>query len=186
MWLRAIASGVLLACTVVRAAPPIRSVEAPKVGGTFTLTDANGRRFASTNLAGKPYVLFFGYTFCPDICPTTLIQLAHLRHALGPQGNAFTIVFVTVDPARDTPAVLRRYAAAFNTPIVALTGSEAEIDSVTRAFHVFVRRTQQRGGPDLIEHSSTPYLIGKDGAYRALLSGEEASDVALLRAAIRA
>lgn len=183
--LRAIAAGFLLACAATTLAdPPIRSVESPKVGGAFALTDANGRRFTSQMLAGKPYVLFFGYTYCPDICPTTLIQLGHLRRALGPQGNDFTIVLVTVDPAHDTPAVLRRYVAAFHTPIVALTGSRADISNLTRAFHVFVRRTPQRGRPDLIEHSGTPYLMGKTGTYRALLSGDEASDLALLRAAI--
>ena len=93
------------------------------IGGPFTLTGADGKPFSSTRLAGKPHALFFGFTHCPDVCPTTLARLARLRQQIGKGDDSFAIVLVSVDPERDTPAEMARYASLFGTPVIALTGS---------------------------------------------------------------
>ena len=96
------------------------------IGGPFTLVGSDGQPFSSSRLAGKPAAVFFGFTHCPDVCPTTLARLTKLRKQLGDDG--FSIVFVSVDPERDKPADVGRYTTLFDTPVIGLTGSPAQID----------------------------------------------------------
>ena len=100
------------------------------LGGPFTLTGSDGKPFNSSQLAGKPAALFFGFTNCPDVCPTTLARLAKLRAQLGKGDDGFSIVFVSVDPERDRPEDVGRYTSLFNTPVIGLTGSVADIERV--------------------------------------------------------
>lgn len=106
------------------------------VGGPFTLTDQHGRRFGNEDLRGRPFAIFFGFTRCPDVCPTTLSRVARLRAGLGADGERFDIVFVTVDPAEDTPEQIGRYLTLFDTPIIGLTGTEEELAAARRAYAV--------------------------------------------------
>src|SRR5687767_3039269 len=106
------------------------------LGGPFTLTGADGKPFSSSSLAGKPYAIFFGFTHCPDVCPTTLSRLVRLRSQLG-RADAFNIVFVSVDPRRDGPKEVGAYSTAFNAPVIGLTGSAAQIEQVKKQYGIF-------------------------------------------------
>lgn len=152
----------------VRAAP---EAAAPvTIGAPFTLTASDGSRFDSASLKGTPYVLFFGFTHCPDVCPTTLARLAKLRVRLG---KPLTIVFVTVDPERDTPAEMARFAAAFATPIVALTGTPAEIAGVTKSFDIYSKKVAAKDGDYTIDHTATVLLFDRAGRFTATIAPDE-------------
>src|SRR6185503_17908299 len=130
------------------------SVLASAIGGPFRLIDQNGKPFTEANLQGKWHLVFFGYTHCPDTCPTTLNELALALDKLGAKKQQVDIVFISVDPERDTPDLLKSYVASFDAPIVALTGSLDEVKQATKAFRVYYAKHQSRpdGGYDM-DHS---------------------------------
>ena len=136
----------------------------------FTLTDQHGRPFHLGDQRGREVVLFFGYTHCPDICPATMAQLAHIYRALTPQQRSrVEVAFVTVDPDRDDPATLAKYVNLFNPAFVALTGTEQELDPVYSAYHVWhqkLRGTKASGY--LVAHGGLVYIIDPNGALRVL------------------
>ncbi len=147
----------------------LMSGKAP-VGTPFTLTAASGaQRGKRLNLAdfrGKLVLLYFGYTSCPDVCPTDLLAIAQTLKALGKQGEQVQPVFVTLDPARDTPEVLQGYAAAFHPRLVALTGSEDEIRRVATAYKVFYEKVRiERADLYLIDHAAFTFLLDRRGRY---------------------
>ncbi len=129
----------------------------------FHLVDQFGDRFVQTNLAGKPTLLFFGYTFCPDVCPSTLTRMTHWLKALGPQAGRLNLVFVTVDPQRDTPGVLRSYMTAFDPRIHALTGTTKAIDHIARAYGVYYKKVSGPGGSYSVDHSAETYVLDARG-----------------------
>ena len=149
------------------------------LGGPFSLTDAEGKRFSSSTLAGKPYVLFFGFTHCPDVCPTTLARLARLRSQAGLE--TLRIVFISVDPQRDTPAALRAYAALFDTPSIMLTGTSDEIAKVAKQYAVYVAKVPSKDAPDgyTMDHSAAALLFDKAGSFVATISPEEVDAMAI-------
>lgn len=152
------------------------------LGGPFTLTGTDGKPFSSaTQLAGKPYALFFGFTHCPDVCPNTLGRLAKLRKDLGKGDDAFRIVFVSVDPARDTPKVIADYVQLFGTPIVGLTGTPKQVAAVAKQHAVYQQKVADEGAPDgyTMDHSSQVLLFGRDGKFVSTIALEEGNDVAL-------
>jgi protein SCO1/2 len=147
------------------------------VGGDFTLTAHDGTPFASTSLRGRVVLVFFGYTFCPDVCPTTLSKVAAVRRALGDDAARVAVLFVTVDPARDTPDALREYLGHFSAGAVGLTGTEAEIAQVALRFGAGYEVAQ--AGPDgsyLVSHTTRLYGIDPDGRTRILFSYEAAPE----------
>ena len=147
----------------------VRSVGQVLVGGPFTLTDHTGKRVTDQDFRGRFVLLFFGYTNCPDVCPTALQIMAAALDKLGPNARRITPVLISVDPEHDTPAVLASYVASFHPRLVGLTGSPAEIDAVTRAYRVYVKKVpdpKSTAGYS-IDHSSIIYLMGPDGTYRA-------------------
>jgi len=159
-------------------APPAQMLE---VGGPFTLTDSEGLPFSSAKLAGKPFAIFFGFTHCPDVCPTTLARLARLRRQIGRGEDSFAIVFVTVDPERDGPKEVGRYAALFNTPVIGLTGSPAEIDRIKKQFGVFSAKVEQPGADYSIDHTAATFLFGPDGKFAATIAPDESDAAALAK-----
>ena len=163
----AIACAVLLAGAVAFAAPLFTPgyENAPD----FTLQAQGGERFTLSDQRGHPVVLFFGYTHCPDVCPTTLANLAHAVRARG-LGDRVRVAFVTVDPRRDTPSVLRRYVALFDPHFVGLTGSRAQLDTVFDDYHVWSKEVPSGGaaGEYFMSHSTTVYFIDRDGRLRGL------------------
>jgi protein SCO1/2 len=149
------------------------------IGGSFALTDQSGKPFSNIDLLGKPYAIFFGYTNCPDVCPTTLFELSQALTSLGKEADRLRVVFVTVDPTRDTPEALGEYLTAFDPRIVGLTGSEAGIAGTAKSFRVFMQKVPAEEGDDYtMDHSATVMLMGADGKFVGTISyGEDAEKV---------
>ena len=151
------------------------------IGGPFTLTASNGKPFSSTSLARKPYAIFFGFTHCPDVCPTTLARLVRLRQQLGAGDQAFDILFVTVDPERDGPAEVGKYAELFNSPVTGLTGSPAQIDQVKKQFGIFSQKVPDSSGGYSVDHTSTVLLFDRKGEFSGTIAPEEGDSAALAK-----
>ena len=149
------------------------------IGGPFTLTGSDGRPFNSSKLNGRPAAIFFGFTHCPDVCPTTLARLVKLRRQLGEGDEAISIVFISVDPERDGPAEVGGYAGLFSAPIIGLTGQPADIERVKKQFGVFSQKVEQPGGGYSVDHSAAVFLMDRNGRFVATISPEEGDGVAL-------
>jgi protein SCO1/2 len=149
------------------------------IGGPFTLVGSDGKPFASSRLNGKPAAIFFGFTHCPDVCPTTLARLTKLRRDLGQGDEAFSIVFISVDPERDTPAEVANYMQLFDTPMVGLTGTPAQVEQVKKQFGIYSRKVEQPGGGYSVDHTAAVILTDRNGQFVATLSPEEGDRVAL-------
>lgn len=152
-----------------------------EIGGPFLLTGSDGQPFSSEQLAGKPYALFFGFTHCPDVCPTTLSRLARLRKQLGKGDASFAVVLVSVDPERDTPAVMARYAGLFGTPVIALTGSPPAIGGIKALFDVTSQKVPQENGDYTVDHTATTFLMDREGKFAATISPNEGDPAALAK-----
>jgi len=161
------------------ATAPKMSVTPSSFGGPFTLVGADGKPFPSSRLAGKPHAIFFGFTHCPDVCPTTLARLVRLRAELGKGDEAFAILFVTVDPERDGPEQVATYEDAFGGPVIALTGTPAQIDQVKKQYGIFARKAPDKSGGYSVDHTSTVLLFDRNGDFVATLSPEEQDRAAL-------
>lgn len=136
------------------------------VGTPFTLTNQHGKRASLADFRGKVVLLYFGYTFCPDVCPTDLLAIAQTLKSLGKSADQVQPIFVTLDPARDTRELLRNYAAAFHPRIVALTGSEAEIRRVATAYKVYYEKvTPPDSKTYFINHAAYTFLLDRQGKY---------------------
>jgi protein SCO1 len=142
-------------------------------GGPFTLVGSDGQAFASNRLDGKPYAIFFGFTHCPDVCPTTLARLVQLRNQLGTGEDAFNIVFVSVDPQRDAPEQVATYENAFGGPVIALTGSPAQIEQVKKQYGIYSEAVPLDGGGYTVDHTATALLFDRNSNFVATISPEE-------------
>jgi protein SCO1 len=149
------------------------------VGGPFTLRNGDGQTVTDKDFRGKYMLVYFGYTFCPDVCPTTLNAVADAMDKLGPAASRIQPLFITVDPKRDTPAVIKQYAAAFGPKVEGLTGTPEEIAEVAKEYRVYYAEHRTGTGPNdySMDHSSVLYLMGPNGDFvapvRADQSGEE-------------
>ncbi len=136
------------------------------IGGPFALTDQNGKRVTEKDFLGKYALIFFGYTYCPDICPTELQVMSAALDQMGPKADAIQPVFITIDPARDTPEVLKSYVENFHPRMMGLTGTPEDVAGVARAYRVYYSRAAGGDGANyLMDHSSILYLMGPDGKY---------------------
>lgn len=144
-------------------------------GGSFSLQTTDGTPFTETDLVGAPALMFFGYTFCPDVCPTTLAESTGWRETLGLTPDELRIIFVSVDPERDTPEALASYLSAFSSPVTGVTGSLDEIEKAKKAFGVFSERVEDASSTEyLIDHTASVFLIGADGKFEGTISfGED-------------
>jgi len=150
-------------------------------GGSFVLNAPDGSQVSDQTLAGKPYAIFFGFTRCPDVCPTTLARMTRLRQQLGADGMKFNIVFVSVDSGRDRPEDIGRYVALFGTPILGLTGTEEQIARIKRSFGVFSAKVPQPGGDYTIDHTAAVYLMTARGEFSGTIDHHEADKTALAK-----
>jgi protein SCO1/2 len=150
-----------------------------QLGGPFTLTGTDGQTFSSTRLAGKPYAIFFGFTHCPDVCPTTLARLVKLRRQLRRGNDAFQIVFVSVDPERDGPAEVRNYLSLFNDPVIGLIGTQARVDHAKRQFGIFSQKVTDEAGGYTVDHTATVLLFDGEGNFAPTISADEGDRAAL-------
>ena len=152
----------------------------PALGGAFTLTGGDGKAFSSEALAGKPYAIFFGFTRCGDVCPVTLGRLVKLRNQSG--GNdALNIVFVTIDPKNDGPKEVGQYATLFGSPIIGLTGTEAQIDAVKKQYGIFAEPAEHVMPGKEMEHSATVLLFDRDGRLAGTIAAEETDAAAVAK-----
>lgn len=164
-----------------RASPePEAAAYAAAIGGAFALTDPQGRTVTDQTLKGKPFAIFFGFTRCPDVCPTTLNELSLLRRQLGSEAGKMNIVFVSLDPAHDKPADIGQYLTLFDTPIIGLTGTEAQLKRIADAYGVYARRVPLEGSDDYtIDHTATVFLMGAQGQFVSTIDMHEPRAVAL-------
>jgi protein SCO1/2 len=183
-WGGVILAFALLALAVVNpgwlgGSTPIGS-SAIAIGGPFTLTDQNGERITEKTFLGKPTAYFFGFTNCPDACPTTLMDMSERLKALGPDGDKFNVLFVSLDPARDTPALLKTYLESFDPRIRAATGTEAEVKDMAAKFRVYYRKVGE-GDSYSIDHSAAVYLMNAKGDLVTLIDYKASLEEALAK-----
>jgi protein SCO1/2 len=147
-------------------------------GGPFTLVGGNGKPFSSQALAGKPYAIYFGFTRCGDVCPTTLSRLVKLRRKAA-NDQAMHIVFVTIDPANDGPREVGQYAGLFNAPIIGLTGSKAQIEAVKKQYGIYAEPVPNAPMGKQMEHTATVLLFDRGGNFAGAISPDMNDDDAL-------
>ncbi len=145
---------------------------AAAVGGPFALTDQNGKRVTDKDLLGKPFVVFFGFTNCPDICPTTLLELTNRMEELGPLADNIRLVMITVDPEQDTSDHLKTYLSNFDRRLIGLTGTAREIADVARAYRAIYEKVPTKAGYTM-NHTATVYLMGADGKFKGTIAYQE-------------
>src|SRR5215470_5874987 len=134
------------------------------IGGAFTLVDQNGAARRPEDFRGKLMLIYFGYTFCPDACPTALQDMSHAIDLLGPKGDAVQPIFITIDPARDTVEQMKLYASNFHPRLIALTGTAEQIAQAAKAYRVYYEKSRSSSGSDyLMDHTVYIYLMGRDG-----------------------
>ncbi len=189
--LRSILWGLVLAAAAALGVLLLREGDLPKqsqtelplasIGGPFMLVGSDGKPFSSAKLAGKPFAIFFGFTNCPDVCPTTLARLVKLRRQSESDEKAFNIVFVSVDPERDGPAQVGAYSKLFDTPVIGLTGRPAQIEQVKKQFAVFSAKAPQAGGEYSVDHTASVFLMDRAGKFVATIAPEESDAAALAK-----
>src|SRR4051794_36118037 len=163
---------ILVPRSVAPPQPTVTNIGASQFGGPFTLIGADGKSFSSARLAGKPFAIYFGYTRCGDVCPITLQRLVKLRNEAGGE-DALNIVFVTIDPANDGPKEVGQYAGLFNSPIIGLTGSPAQIDRVKKQYGIYAAPEPKNGGGMKMNHTATALLFDRGGKFVATIATDE-------------
>lgn len=169
---------LLAACTPGASTPKEPPLAGARIGGPFALTDQDGREVTERSFAGKYRIMYFGYTYCPDVCPTTAQTIGAAMRLLDKSDPALSAkvvpVFVTVDPARDTPSVLRQFVSAFYPRFVGLTGSADAVAAVGREYGVYASKGEKTAnGGYLVSHSNAAYLMGPDDKPIALLPTDQ-------------
>jgi protein SCO1/2 len=182
LWMRGIAgvAVVALAITIVVAMRQTGHAEGlAAIGGPFTLVDDNGAPVTEKTLAGKPYAIYFGYTYCPEVCPTTLFDLSRWIKALGPNATKLDYVFVTVDPERDTPKHLHAYLSSFDSHIRGFTGTAEQIAQIAKEYRIDYKKIPTGDGSYSVDHSSIIYLMYADGQFDTVIAYQEKDATAL-------
>jgi protein SCO1 len=177
-----IAAGVLLALAL-RETPrgAAGTALASAIGGQFQLIDQNGKPFSDADLKGKWHLVFFGYTHCPDACPTALNEMSLALDRLGIKRDEIGVVFITVDPERDTPDVMKSYVQSFDAPIVALTGSPAAVAQAAKAYRVFYAKHPRADGDYDMDHSAVIYVMNPEGRFTATFTPDSSADAIVQR-----
>ena len=165
--LAAFLAGALALFAVVWVALPPEATLSSSVGGPFQLVDQNGRAVSDRDFKGKPFLVFFGFTHCPDICPTTLFEMSEILKRLGPDADRTAALFISVDPERDTPEKMKEYISSFHPRVFGLTGTPEEIAAVEKEYRVYARKVPLQGGDYTMDHTAVVYLMGKDGRFVA-------------------
>jgi protein SCO1/2 len=166
--LGAFVAGLVLFTTVVfiftgRSPAPIAMPSA--VGGPFRLVDQNAKPITDEDMKGHPFLVFFGFTHCPDVCPTTLFEVSEILRAAGPGAKDARALFITVDPERDTPQVLKDYLGSFDPRVIGVTGDSEAIAAVIKSYRVYAKKVPTENGGYTMDHTAIVYLMGKDGRF---------------------
>ncbi|RXG86322.1 SCO family protein [Bradyrhizobium vignae] len=135
------------------------------IGGPFQLTDQNGKAVTDKSLKGKPTLIFFGYTHCPDVCPTSLFEISEVLRAMGKDADKVNAVFISVDPERDTPATMKDYLSSFDPHLEGLSGDPAETAKVITSYRVYAKKVPSKDGDYTMDHTALVYLMDRDGRF---------------------
>jgi protein SCO1/2 len=172
-----LAAGALLALAMREGPKGVAGgVLASAIGGPFHLVDQNGKPFSETDLNGKWHLVFFGYTHCPDVCPTTLNELSLALEQLGGKRDEVGLVFITVDPERDTPDILKSYIESFDAPITALTGTPAEVAQAAKDYRVYYAKHPRADGGYDMDHSAVVYVMDPQGRFTATFTPDSTAE----------
>jgi protein SCO1/2 len=155
-----------------------KALQPAQIGGPFRLVDQNGKAVTEQDMKGKPFLVFFGFTHCPDVCPTTLFDVSEVLRSLGPDADRAGALFITVDPERDTTAALKDYLASFDPHLRGLTGDTAALAAVAKEYRVYYKKVPLDGGDYTMDHTAIVYLMDKDGRFVAPFSLKRKPDVA--------
>jgi protein SCO1/2 len=170
-------SALALLATVLALLPgPQQSASKVPIGGPFRLTSHEGKTFTDEDLKGKPFAVFFGFTHCPEVCPTTLYDLTQDLAALGKDADKMRVAFITVDPAQDTPELMKTYLGSFDPRIVGLTGTEEEIAAVAKAYKIYYRKVPTESGYTM-DHTATILLMDSKGEFYGTSNFQESQEV---------
>ena len=140
------------------------------IGGPLKLIDQDGKPITDSDLKGRPFLVFFGYTHCPDVCPTTLFDVSEVMRALGPDADRAAALFITVDPERDTAAVIKDYLSSFDPHLRGATGDRPAIDAAEKAYRVYAKKIPAEHGDYSMDHTALVYLMDKQGRFVAPFS----------------
>ena len=176
---RQLLAGVILATALTISAPPARTATSPvTIGGPFTLVAPDGTTVTDQTYRGKWLLVFFGFTFCPNTCPTTLLEIAAVLERLGPDAGKLQPLFITVDPQRDTPEVMGHYLQSFDPRIVGLTGTAQQIVAVAQEYGAYYTPHRIGPGPEdyVMDHSTYLYLMNREGKFVRGFDAETPSD----------
>jgi protein SCO1/2 len=176
--LAAFLAGALTLFATVWLTLPNEATQPSGVGGPFRLVDQNGRAVSDQDFKGEPFIVFFGFTNCPDICPTTLFEMSEVLKRLGPDADKTAALFISVDPERDTPEKLKDYVSSFHPRIFGLTGTPEEIATVEREYRVYAKKVPLKDGDYTMDHTAVVYLMGKDGRFIAPFNLKKSADEA--------
>jgi protein SCO1 len=168
--------GVVLIVTGQLSAPVAQQIAA--IGGPFKLVDQDGNQVTDKDMKGRPFLVFFGFTHCPDVCPTTLFEVSEILRALGPDAERTRALFITVDPERDTPAVMKDYLSSFDPHLSGLTGDAAAVAAVAKAYRVYFKKVPLDQGGYTMDHTAIVYLMDKQGRFVAPFSLKRTTEAA--------
>jgi protein SCO1/2 len=185
LWSLIAAAGIgaaLLATGMVpRQEPRVQSSGIADIGGPFQLTTHKGMPLTDADLRGRPYLVFFGFTYCPEICPTTLTELTARYEALGAEADKLTTLLVTVDPARDTQEALSQYMTAFHPSFVALRGTQEQTDAMVKTYRATARKVPTTGDDYTMDHTTVVYMMDRQGRFVGTLDPHEKAEVQLTK-----
>lgn len=176
--LAAFLAGGLTLVAVIWFSLPGQVAQPSSVGGPFSLTDQNGRAVTDKDFRGEPFLVFFGFTNCPDVCPTTLYEMSEVLRRLGPDADKTAALFVSVDPERDTPAKLKMYLSSFHPRVFGLTGTEAQVDAIKKEYRVYSKKVPLKNGDYTMDHTAVVYLMDKNGRFIAPFNLQRSADEA--------
>ena len=151
------------------------------LGTGFTLVDHNGAPITEAAFAGRPTLLYFGFTRCPEVCPTTLYEMAGWLDALGDEGRDIQAFFISVDPERDTPEIMKGYSEAFTDRVIGITGDPGEIDKLVAAWHVYAAKIPTDDGDYTMDHTASVFLVDRNGVFKGTIAYGESPDVAIAK-----
>ncbi|MBZ9989534.1 SCO family protein [Mesorhizobium sp. BH1-1-5] len=165
---------VLVGIMVMIIWPRVVQTAVSPIGGPFTLTTQTGEKLSDADLQGKPFAIFFGFTRCPEVCPTTLWETTEALKSLGPDADKLRVLFVSVDPTRDTPEFMARYLQSFDKHITGLTGTEAEIADVGKEYRIYYEKVPTEDGDYTMNHTASIFLMDAQGQFAGTISyGED-------------
>jgi protein SCO1/2 len=171
--LGAFLAGLVLCGGIILLMGPFSSRNGPQIaaiGGPFRLVNQDGQTVTDQDYKGEPFLVFFGFTHCPDVCPTTLFEVSEILRNLGPDGDRMRAIFITVDPERDTPAAMKEYLSSFDPRMSGLTGDPDAIAAVAKSYRAYYRKVPLEQGGYTMDHTAIVYLMDKQGRFVAPFS----------------